>query len=137
MKSKLLIVEIIALAIASTVTVWAMLRAAAWQIDLAAIALICLAISPYAVLYAASILLAKFTSLPKNTLVSCVTAVLMLAFTLLVYLGAAINSESSTDALIFIFVPIWLYIGGFILMLVGLSASWLLSRLSKSETRTQ
>lgn len=131
MKSKLPTVEIIALTVSAIVTVWTMLRAAAWQIDLAALAIIGWAISPYAVLFVAGVLLRKYTSLPRVSLVSCVTAILMLAFTLLIYLGTP-SDDSSTYALIFIFVPAWLYIGGFIVFIVGLLAAWLMSRFGTS-----
>jgi len=126
--NKLRTIEIFALIISAFVTVWAMLKAAAWQIDFAAIVLICWAVSPYAALFATSVLLDKFTALPKIWLVSCVTSVLMLAFTLLVYVGTA-GDDSSTYALIFIFVPIWLYVGGFALFILGLLTAWLSGRI--------
>ncbi len=129
MKSKLQTIQIFALAISAIVTVWAMLRAADWQVDFAAIALISWAISPYVVLYTVSVLLARYTSLPKAALVSGVVSVLMLAFTLLIYIGTAGGDSSSTDALVFIFVPIWLYIGGFALLVVGLLAAWIISKI--------
>lgn len=97
--------------------------------DFAGLALICLAISPYVVLYAVGVLLEKYTSLPRVALVSCVVAVLMLAFTLLAYIGT-LGDTSSTYALIFIFVPINLYIGGFALLIIGLLAAWLIARLA-------
>ena len=130
MKSnKLRAVQLFVLAISAVVTIWAMLRAADWQMDFAGLALICLAISPYVVLYAVGVLLEKYTSLPRVALVSCVVAVLMLAFTLLAYIGT-LGDTSSTYALIFIFVPINLYIGGFALLVIGLLAAWLIARLA-------
>lgn len=106
MKSdKLKIIKVLALAVSTIVTIWAMLRAAEWQIDFAAVALIGWAVSPYAALLAISVLLERFTSLRKINLVACVTAVLMLAFTLLIYIGT-LGDSSSTYALIFIFVPL-------------------------------
>jgi hypothetical protein len=132
--NKLRTVEIYALAISTIVTVWAMLKVAAWQIDLAAIAVICWAISPYVILFSATVLLSKFTSLPKIWLVSCVTSILMLVFTLLFYVGTA-GDDSSTYALIFIFVPIWLYIGGLTLLILGSLVAWLSEQIGKRNIK--
>lgn len=52
----------------------------------------------------------------------CMAGVLVLLFTCWLYIGAMWFSTSSTSALIFIFAPVYLFVGG----LVVWSVSWLL-----------
>ncbi len=112
-------IEISALSVSIIVTVLAMLYAAAWEISLESFLFILWAVSPYICLFLVGVLLRKITSISKISLVFCVTSLLMLGFTLLIYIGT-LGDESSTYALIFLFVPIYLYIGGIILLGSGL-----------------
>jgi hypothetical protein len=58
-------------------------------------------------------------------LVFCVTSLLMLGFTLFIYVqvltaGSSSERKSSTDALVLVIVPFYLFIGGAILLGGGL-----------------
>jgi len=123
-------VGISALILSIIITVLVMLRAAVWNIDSGAFLFILWAISPYIALFFADVVLKKITSISKLSLVFCVTAILMLGFTLLAYVGT-LGDESSTYALIFLFVPLYLFVGGVIVFGIGLILA-LLAKLPKS-----
>jgi quinol-cytochrome oxidoreductase complex cytochrome b subunit len=130
---KLRAVELAALAIAAVITVLLMLRAAEWNIDLGVLLFIVWAVSPYICFYIASILVEKFTSLSNVPLISCIVSLLMLAFTFITYL-ASLNDTSSASSLIFVFVPLLLYIGSFSVLIIGLVLIKLFRRRSSSKT---
>ena len=130
---KLTVVEIVALGAAAGVTVFTMLRAGGWSLDLGMIAFIVWAISPLICFAAAIRGLTKLSSIRYIPLVGAVAAVLMLAFTVYVYWNFE-NDTSSTASLIFLVVPIYLYIGGFFFLTVGLVTGWLLGKFGKSAT---
>jgi uncharacterized membrane protein YqgA involved in biofilm formation len=48
----------------------------------------------------------------------CTASVLLLAATLIFYIGT-MTGESSTEALIFVFAPLYLYVGGFVFLAAG------------------
>ncbi len=121
-EKKLRIIEFAALFLCVIVTVLAMLRAAAWNLNAGAALFILWAISPYLCLYLADRALRKIAAIPRMPLVFCVISILMLAFTLLGYVGT-LGDTSSTYALIFLFVPVSLFIGSFILLAVGLGVA--------------
>ena len=112
-------IEIAALSISIVVTLLVMLRASAWSFDAGIFLFMLWAVSPYFCLYSADIALRKLTSIPKLPLIFCIISLLLLASTLVIYLGT-LNDSSSTYALIFIFVPIYLFIGSFLLLGAGL-----------------
>jgi hypothetical protein len=124
---KLNTIQIFALAISAIVTALTMLRAAEWKIDFSGFLFLCWALSPYVFLLILSFLIDKFTSLPKKSLVFCITAILMLVFTLLAYVGT-LGDESSTSALIFVFAPVYLYVGTVIVLIGGLITARLFGR---------
>ena len=107
-----------------------MLRAAAWEIGLGHIPYTLWAVSPYISLFLTDVILRRLTSVSKLPLLFCVTALLMLVFTLLVYVGT-LGDKSSTYALIFLFVPFYLYIGSIIVFGIGLILA-LLAKMPKS-----
>lgn len=113
------IIEFAALFLCIIVTVLAMLRAAGWQVNRGAVLFILWAISPYLCLCLADRVLRKIASIPRMPLVFCVISILMLGFTLLAYIGT-LGDSSSNYALIFLFVPVYLLLGSFILLVVGL-----------------
>src|SRR5438105_6328870 len=67
-------------------------------------------IGPYIVLLGVLCLPRDQTS--ARAFAGCVTAVLVLAFTCWFYIGAMWFSSSSTSALIFVFAPAYLFVGG-------------------------
>lgn len=122
-----LAIAIAALSIAAVVAVIVMLRSAAWSPDLGMIPFAFWAISPYACIFAVCVLIEKFTSLPYLRIILCIISILMLVFTLMAYLGT-MEDDSSTYALIFLFVPVLLYAGGLSLLLFGVLVAWLSKR---------
>jgi hypothetical protein len=119
-------IEISALSVSVIVTALAMLRAAMWKIDSGALLFILFAISPYICLFLFDVVLRRDVLLKKIPSVSekmprvfCVTSLLMLGFTLLTYVGT-IGDRSSTYALIFLFVPFYLFAGGAVIVGGGL-----------------
>lgn len=124
-------VKLYALALSIIATILVMLYAAAWQIDSGGVLFILWGISPYIAVFLVDILLRKLLSPPRQPLIFCITAVLMLAFTLFVY-GGIFGNESSTFALVFLFIPIYLFIGAFVLIVIG-SLLGLLFKPSKPE----
>ena len=127
----LIVIEILALSVSIIVTVLAMLRAAAWEFKPGTFPFILWGISPYICLFSVDIVLRRLASVSKMSLVFCVTSVLMLGFTLLTYVGT-LGDKSSTYALIFLFVPFYLYIGGIIFLGGGLI--WALLTKSSKDT---
>ena len=124
-------IEISALSISIIVTVFAMLRAAAWEINSGTFLFILWGISPYICLFLVDVVLRKIVQTLRMILVFCVASLLMLGFTLLAYVGT-LGDKSSTYGLIFLFVPFYLLVGGIIFLGGGLI--WvLLSKSSKDK----
>jgi len=68
------------------------------------------ALVPYAVYFVLSRFILTQSSF--STLAGCIVAALMLVFTLVVYIDGFFVHTSSTSALLFLFVPLFLLIGG-------------------------
>ncbi len=115
------------LLMAAAMTVYTMFIAAGWNLDLAMSLFIVWAISPYLSFFAASRLILKLAPDKGMAIPAVVISVLMLAFTLFAYIGT-LRSDSSTSALAFIFVPLYLYIGAFFLLSVSILIARLISR---------
>jgi hypothetical protein len=111
-------INILTLSISIVVTILVMLRASAWsvEVDLGTLLFIGWAISPYIIFFVLGIALERFTSVPQVPLIACVVSLLMLAFTVLAYIGT-LGDGSSTNALIFLFIPLYLYIGSFAILI--------------------
>lgn len=124
------IIEISALILAVIVTVVTMLYAAAWSIDFGAILFVLWAVSPYICVFLAGSLVRKFTSIPKTSLIFSIVSLLMLVFTLLIYPGVFFD-QSSTFALVFLVIPVYLFIGSFIVVGTGLMLAIFLKRPAK------
>ncbi|MCU1289769.1 MAG: hypothetical protein JWN60_1998 [Acidobacteria bacterium] len=121
----------LALFLSAIVTILAMLNANAWSLDPGGIPFIVWAISPYFCFMSAYLLLRRFSFLSRTALIFFVVSFLMLVFTLLAYVGT-LGDDSSSYALIFVFMPLYLYIGSFFLFGLGLVLS-LLFKSPKSE----
>ena len=122
-KSKLTLIEIAALVIAAAITVYLMLRSAAWVVDGGTLAFLAWAVSPYLIFYLAGRLFRKFLPIPHLAVITFVIALLMLAFSATVYFSV-IWGSSSTEALIFLVVPVYLYIGSIFLLTLGTAIAW-------------
>lgn len=123
MKSKLTLIEIAALVIASVITVYLMLRSAEWMVDGGTLAFLAWAVSPYLIFHLAGRLFRKFLPVPHLAMITLIIALLMLAFSATVYFSAT-RARSSTEGLIFLVVPIYLYIGSLFLLTLGTAIAW-------------
>lgn len=112
---------------AAAITTFVMVRSGDGDLSVGMLLFIVWAVSPYAFLAVAAALLRKFASPPHLSIVTSVVAVIMLAATIYVYVGA-LDGSSSTEALVFVFVPLYLLIGGFLSLMIGLGISWLAPR---------
>jgi hypothetical protein len=121
----------LSLFLSAIVTILAMLNANAWSLDPGGIPFIVWAISPYFCFMSAYLLLRRFSFFSRTALIFFVVSFLMLVFTLLAYVGT-LGDDSSSYALIFVFMPLYLYIGSFFLFGLGLVLS-LLFKSPKSE----
>ncbi|MBS0319752.1 MAG: hypothetical protein JSR18_04360 [Proteobacteria bacterium] len=63
---------------------------------------------------------------------ACVASLAVLAFTAYAYIGAMWFSSSSTSALVFVVVPVYVFVGG--LVIWGLAA-WILARRASAGSR--
>lgn len=120
------IASYIALLLASIITIAAMVKATGGSVDVGAVGFMIWAISPYFVFGVIAGLFSRsprWTYLPIGTLF---ISVLMLACTAFVYLS--LNGESSTEALVFVILPLYLHIGALLAFGIAIGASWLLSR---------
>jgi hypothetical protein len=112
---------------AISICIYAMLSASAWSPDLGTLVFVIWAISPYGSFFAASRLLTRLIPSANLAIPSAVIAAIMLVFTVWAYVGT-LGDTSSTHALIFIFVPLYLYVGGFFLLSIALGVSLFLRR---------
>ena len=74
-------------------------------------------VGPYFVL--SLIFCLPFSQPRARSLAGCVSAAAVLAFTMLFYIEAMWISTSSTSALVFIFTPMYLFMGGLILWILA------------------
>lgn len=114
---------------AAAVTLYSMLEAAAWRVDLPTALFIVWAVSPYFCFFAAGRLLIKLLPASNIAIPAVVIAALMLAFTIYAYIGTSAD-HSSTYALVFVFVPLYIYIGSFFLLSIALLVSRLMIKRS-------
>jgi len=126
-KSKLTIVEIVALTIASVLTIYLMLRSAAWIVDGGTIAFIAWAVSPFVIFHFAGRLFKRFVRAPRLPLITMLIAVLMMAFTLIVYIPAALE-QHPMEGFVYLIIPMYLYIGSLFLLILGTAIAWFLRK---------
>jgi len=125
--NKFNIAELFFLVLGVGVTIYSLLTSAAWSVDGAALLFTAWTISPFVIFYFAGRLFRKFIRASQLSLISAIIALLMLVFTAVTYYGS-MNSGSSTEALVYIFVPVYLYIGSLFLLILGAVFAWLTSR---------
>ncbi len=122
-KSKLTIIEILALTVAAIVTAYLLLRSADWTVDGGTIAFLAWAVSPFVIFHFAGRLFKRFIKAPHLPMITALIAVLMLAFTLIVYIPAALERHSM-EAFVYLIVPMYLYIGSLFLLTLGTAIAW-------------
>ena len=118
------------LACSAVITAVSMIRSAE-GVDLGVIFFIAWAISPYFCFYAATMLLQRFIRSPHLPAASVVIAVLMLLFTTMSYVSIA-SDTSSTASLAFVFVPLYVYVGSFLLLSAAMLITLLIGRAKKA-----
>ena len=109
-KNKYRSIEILSLLIAAVSAVLIAGEAADWK-ELFSVFNLWIVL-PYILFF---IISTKSNQKSKSSIVpiaSCLTALLILSFTLLVYIDSFYISASSTSALVFIFVPFYIVVGG-------------------------
>ena len=85
-------------------------------------------VSPYAVFLGISYALERFTKLPRIYLIDTLIALLMLASTLLVYVGTLGDTASPYYGFIFLVVPPYLFVGSSILLVISVFISRLIGK---------
>ncbi|MEP6945582.1 MAG: hypothetical protein ABJA02_06660 [Acidobacteriota bacterium] len=109
---------------AAVITIWAMLHAATFEGNGLSTAWFLLwGVAPYLLFGVAAYVLERFTRLKAIGWIGLVISGLMLVCTGLAYL-ATLGDMSSTYALVFVVVPIYLVAGSFILLGLGALISW-------------
>lgn len=127
MKKTLALAETVCWATSIVVTYVLMALSSGWKTWVSPIML--WACAPYFVLGTAAFMLRR--SYPDNRSIpvaSFVTSLLVLGFTLLVYVDGCLIHTSSTSALLFLFVPVWIFIGSPVVWTV---TSWISTGLWK------
>lgn len=122
-KSKLTILEILALTIAAILTVYLMLRSADWTVDGGTVAFLAWAVSPFVIFHLAGRMFKRFLKLPHLPLITVLIAVLMMAFTMIVDIPAALE-QHPMEGLVYLVVPMYLYIGSLFLLSLGTAIAW-------------
>jgi hypothetical protein len=99
------------------------------SLDGVEVALTVWVISPYLAFFLLTYFLERYTSVKQLPGIALVISLLVLALTTFAYLTVAFGDHrSSTEGLIFIFLPLWLLIGSFGLLGVALLVVWLSRR---------
>jgi predicted membrane protein len=116
-------VEALTLLISIVVTILVMHGPSRWGAGLnpGRALFMCWVVSPYVIFFGFGIVMERLTAIPQTPLIACVVSLLMLAFTLMAYVGT-LGDKSSTYALIFLFVPYYLYAGSFGILVGALVA---------------
>lgn len=117
----------VALILSAIVAIFGLLRLTVGEFNPGIIGFLVWVISPYAVFLSATYLLERFTSIPQVPGIGFFISILILIFSLLVYVPS-LNHESSTEGLIFIFVPFWIFFGSFPFLGLCVLGAWLANR---------
>ena len=117
------------LLISLAVSVYALVRESGGSFDVGMIGFVVWVVSPYVLFFLATLLLARYTPVRQLPAIGFVIAVLMLAFTVYAYI-VSLNGQSSTEALIFVFAPLWLFISAFPLLGISTLVFWLFNKRS-------
>ncbi len=113
-KNKYRLFEVGALSISAISSVFFMLYASEGEL---LFYILCLwAILPYLSFFIISLIVNFYFSSPRLSLATFITSILMLSFTLVVYIDGMFIHASSTSALLFLFVPLYLLVGEFLML---------------------
>jgi hypothetical protein len=114
------------LLVASALTIGTMARATGGSFDAATFGFMAWAISPYVAFGLLVYVLGRFAKIAHLYQVAAAVAAIMLLFTAYCYL-VAMDGTSSTEALAFVFVPLYLHIGADAALGIGVVISKVLS----------
>jgi len=115
------------LLVASAVTIGSMARASDGSFDAGMLAFMVWAISPYVAFGLLVYVLGRFAKIGYLYQIAAAVAAIMSAFTAYCYL-VAMDGTSSTEALAFVFVPVYLHVGAYAALAVGVVISKLFAR---------
>jgi hypothetical protein len=115
-KTRSFIASMTILAIAALLTIYAMLHAAAWQLSAGRVAFVVWALTPYLVV--ATVIRAVGSKSGASRIASVISSAAVLVFAAFMYVDAIFIHVSSTSALIFLFAPLYLTVGGVMLFVV-------------------
>ena len=119
----IILIRIAILITCAVVTVYSMWHASGQTLDMGILGVMIWGISPYVCFFLATYLLERFTAISHLPAIGFVIALLMLGFTLFAYLSTPADT-SSTSGLIFVFVPLCLFVGSFSLLVIGVPGSY-------------
>jgi hypothetical protein len=132
-RDKIGITKVVASVISAIVALSAALVASGGVGDPTMLVFLLWIISPYALFLLISWIFERFTKAPARHGIACVVAILMFVFSMFAYADTAADS-SSTYGLIFIFVPLWLNIGGPAIFGICLLLAWLAKMVSSRSS---
>lgn len=115
MSSRSVAVAIASLVLAAAVTLWSMLHGARWKFEWSWF--YPWAVSPYAVFLVLVLITRKATK--SAQLASTIASVMILLFASFMYVDAMFVHVTSTSALIFIFGPFYLMVGGTVTFIIA------------------
>jgi integral membrane sensor domain MASE1 len=112
-------IEAVSLTLAAVFTFVTMLYGAGWKLEWSGF--YPWALSPYFGFFVLSRFAGRFSSFAAGA--GCIAAAVMLAFTLFAYGDGMYIHTSSTSALIFIFAPLYLLVGGLVVFGIALAVN--------------
>lgn len=117
----------IALVLSALISIFAMWRMSDGGVDAGLLGFAVWVLLPYFSFLGLTYLFERLVLVPRIRQLGAIMAVLILVFTAWTYLSA-INDTSSTSALVFLFVPLYVFIGAFIPYLIVVLLTWLAKR---------
>ena len=100
-------------------------------VDSSLLVLLLMGIAPYVIFFVLTLLLERFTKLPRIHLISFIIADLMLMSTVGIYAMTWNDRTSPYYGFLFLVFPIYLLIGSLVLLALGLGISWLIATFKK------
>ena len=125
------ILKIISLLLGAAVSTVVVLLAQDGGFDSSLLIILVMGIAPYAIFFVLTLLLERFTKLPRIHLIGFIIADLMLMFTAGTYALTWNDKASPYYAFLFLVVPIYIVIGSLVLLTLGIGLSWLIGKLKK------
>src|SRR5436190_17964541 len=119
------------LAVAAVVTTVGLLRIPSDDADAGILGILLWAIGPYIVFWLVTFLLERFSSVRQVPGIGFGISIFIALYALAVYLQP-LNHKSSTEGLIYIFAPLWLYFLTLPVLAICILVAWLSNRQQKN-----